>query len=135
MRDRRQCISDQNLFEANCIIAENEFQKLDKIIEYKTRVEPCRYIGYLIFGIFFTFMSINTVCHLFPHILLIFDGKTKYSYLDGLLQYIDSEPKATYVATFLFIFFGTYFLLCAQFGNIKVGLRFYQLQFYPITPR
>lgn len=91
---------------------------------YNERVEPCKYTGYLIFGIFMAIMSILMMVHIFNHIALIVNNKTVNPFLDKMLQDIQAS-KASFTGIIVFCYLGYYFLLCAQMGNIKIGLRFY----------
>ena len=82
LRMRQKLIADQNLFEANCIIAEDEFQRLDMIMEYEDSVEPCKYTFYLALGCFNAVMSILFMIHVYKHILMKVEGKTSDPFLD-----------------------------------------------------
>lgn len=53
---------------------------------YSERVEPCKYIGYLVFGIIMACMSIVMMVHIFNHIALIVDNKTVDPFLNKMLE-------------------------------------------------
>ena len=94
-------------------------------MEYSERVEPGKYGFYLVFGCFMAVMSIVMMTHIFDHIALIINGKTINPFLDAFLDIIQAS-RAKFLSIVVFCLIGFYFLYCAQKGNIKVGLRFYQ---------
>ena len=61
-------------------------------------------------------------------------NKSINSFMDGWLLLIENSP-VKFFATLLIIFTGYYFVLSAFKGNVKLGLRFFFISFYPLVPR
>jgi hypothetical protein len=55
-------------------------------------------------------------------------------FMDKYLVEIGQSP-VSFVATLLLIFTGAYFMYSAFKGNVKLGLRFYVVTFYPLMPK
>jgi hypothetical protein len=44
-------------------------------MEYKDRVEPCKYVGYLLFGLVMLGMNFVMITHIFDYVALEQNGK------------------------------------------------------------
>ena len=126
--------AEQHLFETNCAIAEREFQQLDKIASYNTRVEPLKYSMLLILGILMGGISVLVIIHTFCYVALKVDGKTVEPFLNDLLEQTEVS-RVGFLASVLLVAIGLFLTLCAVRGNVKLGLRFFFVSFYPILPK
>lgn len=50
------------------------------------------------------------------------------------VESLDNNPNLSFVGVVLFLAIGYYMWYAALMGNIKFGLRFFSLQFYPMMP-
>ena len=116
------------------MLAEEEFQKLDQIAAYNQKVDPCKYCLIMAFAIFALFLSIWYIVFTFMNVALLVNGRTVNDFMDGYLVYIENTP-VKFISTLLLIFTGYYLVLAAFKGNVKVGLRFFIVSFYPLVPR
>jgi len=116
------------------MLAEKEFQKLDMISSYGEKVEPIKYILKLCAGIFFAFMSVLSLTHWFAYIAIRVDDKPVRPVLNYWLESIEQSPVA-FLASVLFVLFGYYLVACTIKGNVKFGIRFFFITFYPIVPK
>lgn len=115
-------------------MAENLFQKLDKVSKYQERVEPCKYYMYLLWGILLLAMNLNMTIHLYKNLLTMVDKKTVSPWLNTPLIYI-RESYWNCLAPILLSIIGFYLLYCAFVGHNKFGQRFYSVNFYPLVER
>lgn len=67
------------------MVAEKEFQKLDRIASYNERVEPCYYVFLLIAGIGAALVSVLMMVHIFLSVALLVDSKTVNPFLNTFL--------------------------------------------------
>jgi len=125
---------DQHQFEINCMIAEREFQRLDKISAFSQKVEPCLYALKLVAGLIMFVISVILIVHTFCYVALKVDGKEVEPFLNFALELIEEGPVG-FMATVILVLIGLYFLLAACRGNVKLGLRFFFVSFYPIVPK
>lgn len=116
------------------MLAEQEFQKLDQIAAYNEKVDPCKYCLMMAFSVLAFFLSIWFITFTFMNVALQVNGRTINDFMDGYLVVIENSP-ASFIATLLLIFTGYYLTLAAFKGNVKVGLRFFVVTFYPLVPR
>lgn len=91
-RAKRTINTEQHLFETNCMLAEEEFQNLDRIASYNKKVDPCYYTGLLIFAIFALFLSLWFIIFEFMNIVLRVNGRTINSMFDGYLVALSQTP-------------------------------------------
>lgn len=104
-------------------------------MEYKERVEPCKYIGYLMFGLIMLAMNLVMITHIFNYVALEQNGKRQITpFLNQMLEKCQSS-QARFLAIVVFSLIGYYYLYCSHKGHTKSGLRFYFWQFYPIFPK
>lgn len=78
--------SEQHQFEINCVIAEREFQKLDRIASYSSKVEPLKYTLKLAVAIIVAALSVLISIHLYCNVALKVDGKTIEPFLNDMLE-------------------------------------------------
>ena len=116
------------------MIAEREFQKLDAIAAYGERVEPAWYWLYLVLGICCAVMNVVVMTHIFAYKALKTDGKNVNSFLNRWLENIEAGP-AGFCASILLVIIGWYLMAATQKGVTKLGMRFFFMDFYPITPK
>jgi len=55
-------------------------------------------------------------------------------YLNNMLETMYHYSNWSFMSILLFLFFGYYMFMCSVQGNIKFGLRFFSLNFYPLVP-
>lgn len=48
---------------------------------------------------------------------------------------LSESPNWSFLSSIFFCFFGFYFFYATCLGNIKFGLRFFSLSFYPMVPK
>lgn len=72
--------------------------------------------------------------HWFGYLALKVDGKPVWPALNDALEQIENSP-AGFLATVFFVLIGFYLVLATVRGNVKFGLRFFVVSFYPIVPR
>ena len=116
------------------MLAEREFQKLDMVSSYNTTVEPIKFYLKLALGIFMAAVSLLMVIHWFSYMALQVDGKHVWPFLNDYLEKIEQSP-AGFLATVFFVLIGFYFVAVTVRGNVKFGLRFFFVSFYPVVPR
>ncbi len=67
------------------MVAEKEFQKLDRIAAYNESVEPCYYVFLLIAGMGAALVSVLMMVHIFLAVALLVDNKTVNPFLNTFL--------------------------------------------------
>ena len=120
-----------NEYEANCILAEKEFNTLDSVSQYRNKVEPLKYALLLICGILCLIISLVIIVHLFLFLLLKVNGKPVHPFLNNFLEVIQ-DSKVAFLATVLFVLIGYYLMFSTFKGNVKLGMRFFCITFYPM---
>ena len=116
------------------MLAEREFNKLDNISAYKNKVEPCKYVWFWFLGCCSVVASIDMMIHIFMYAALRVDGKSLRPWINNVLEKI--EPTAVgFLASVFLVILCYYLVLAAVRGNMKFGLRFFFVSFYPIVPR
>lgn len=130
---RRNVQGRQNEFEANCILIEKDFQRLDQIASYKHKVEPMVYVFKLILGFVCIILSLILVIHIFCYLLLKVDGRPVNPFLNNLLELLE-QSKVSVLATILLALIGYYMMIAAIKGNVRVGMRVLCFTFYPLLP-
>ena len=116
------------------MVAEREFNTLDNVREYSKKVEPLWYCFKLLAGILLMILSLILVIHIFVTQLLQVNGKAVGPFLNDLLESLENS-SASFLATLMFTGIGFYLLFCTVKGNMKLGLRFFCISFYPMVPR
>ena len=94
-------------------------------------MEPLLYALYLVLGAICTVISVVMVIHMFLYLILNLNGKPIHAFLNNMLEDVENS-KASVFSTVLFAFIGYYLMLCAVKGNIRVGMRFFCVTFYPL---
>ena len=74
-KQRRGVQARQNEFEANCIMIEKDFTRLDQVAAYKHKVEPLLYVLKLVLGLLCIVISLIMAIHVFCYLLLKIDGR------------------------------------------------------------
>lgn len=116
------------------MLAEEEFQKLDRIASYNTKVDPCYYAALLALAVFALFLTIWFMVFTFMNVALKVKDRIINPMMDGYLVTIEKSP-VSFFSTLLIIFTGFYFVYAAFKGNVKLGLRFFVVSFYPLVPK
>lgn len=130
-RTQRSVKSEQHLFETNCMLAEQEFQELDRVASYNTMVDPCYYAFVMAVAVFGFFLTIWFMVFTFKNLAF---KEVLDPFMDGYLVSIEQSP-VSFFATLLLIASGFYFMYSAFKGNVKLGLRFFVVTFYPLVPK
>jgi len=132
-KQRRNVQGRQNQFEANCILIEQDFQRLDQVAAYKHKVEPMMYVLKLILGIICIVISLIMMIHIFCYLLLKVDGRPVEPFLNDMLEGLETS-NVSVVATILFALIGYYMMIAAIKGNVRIGMRVLCFTFYPLLP-
>ena len=101
---------------------------------YGQSVEPIKFVMKLLLGAFLAVCSLIILIHWFMYISLKVDGKPIKPFINAILEGIEASPAA-FLATVLFVLIGYYLILSAVRGNVKFGIRFFFVSFYPIVPK
>lgn len=133
--ENRKNTKAQHEFEANCILIEKEFERLTAVAQYKHRVEPFKYTCHLIAGIFFSIIFVMFFVQMFVAGSLKFDGKQRSPWLATELELLMQSPNWSFLSAICFSFWGYYLFYATVIGNIKFGLRFFSMTFYPLVPK
>jgi hypothetical protein len=115
-------------------LAEKEFQKLDDIASYNKKVEPLKYTCKLILAILMFMMSVLVLVHTFCYVALKVDGREVEPLLNDLVERLEVGP-VNFLSSVIIILVGMFLVVTALNGNIKLGLRFFFISFYPIVPK
>ena len=124
----------QHEFEANCIITEREFQCLHKVAQYNKKVEPCRYIARFILGLVGIIIFFVIFTQMWTGATLRSGGKIKSPYLSRDLELLYMDKNWSFLSIVGFCFFAGYMYYATFLGNVKFGLRFFSITFYPMVP-
>ena len=110
---KRKLNNEQHSFETNCQLIEAEFNKLDSVAAYASRVEPCKFFCYLLFGILMAIASLVFMTHIFCYLVVFKANGTPYNpFFNRMLSLIEAS-KVSFAAIPIFIIMGYYFLFCA----------------------
>jgi len=120
-RERRRAGRKVAEFEANCILAEQEFTRLDQTRQYRNKVEPILYWIYLILGILCIVISAIIVVHMFVYLIIKPNGQPLKPFLNAMLEDIETS-NASFFATVIFALIGYYIFACAFIGHVKIGM-------------
>lgn len=131
-KNRRFFNRDLTKFEARCLIAEREFVKLERISKI-SKVEPYWYVFKLILGIVLFLLTIVFIVHIFVWVLVRPGGNPKHPFFNNMLEGM-RKGHVQFLSTAVFAGIAVYLLLATIKGNIKFGLRFFCVTFYPIRP-
>ena len=97
-------------------------------------VDPLYYTGCLIVAVFALFLSLWYTIFLFMNVALKIDNAHLNMMMDGYLVALEKTP-VSFFATIALVFTGMYFIICSFMGNVKLGLRFFIVSFYPLVPK
>jgi len=124
----------QHEFEANCMLIEKDFEQLNMIAQYKHKVEPCRYTFNFLFGLIGLVVSMILFVQMWVAGTLRFEDRQHSPWLSTELDNMLRSPNWSFMSIIIFCFFATYLFYATLLGNIKFGLRFFSLSFYPLVP-
>jgi hypothetical protein len=133
--DGRKIQGDQNKFERDCELAEIEFKKLDQIAAYNLNVEPCKFVLWLVIGILFGIFSLVMMIHIFCNVAVFQANNVPSDPFLNTMFFKLEDSMLSVVTIPTMILCGYYFLLAAFKGNVKLGMRFLFVTFYPIQPK
>lgn len=104
------------------------------VSQYSKKVEPCKYTCNLIFGILSFGLLILFLTNMFIAGTLRYNGRQKDPGIIMMVENLTSSPNWSFIGPVLFIAIASYLFYATMVGNIKVGLRFFTIQFYPMIP-
>jgi len=104
------------------------------IAQYSQKVEPCKYTCKLLSATLLLAMSVVIIVHTFCFVALKVDDKTVEPFLNDILENLEKTP-AGFLASVIIAGIGIYLMVCAMRGNVKLGLRFFFISFYPVVPK
>ncbi len=104
---------------------------LENTARYRVKVEPILYALSLIAGLIFILCSIFLVIHIMVFMIIKTNGLPLDPFLNTLLNTIE-DSKASVFATVLFALIGYYMMFAAIKGNVRIGMRFFCVTFYPL---
>ena len=131
-KNRRVFNRDLNKHEIQCMIAEREFLLLEKITKI-SKLEPWLYVIKLVLGIFFILWSLVWLIHIILWVISKSVDDYVHPFLNGLLDGI-RQGNVEFLSTTLFALLAVFLLFSAIKGNVKFGLRFFWITFYPLRP-
>ena len=79
-------------------------------------------------------ISVITIIHTFCYVVLIVDDRTVEPFLNDLVERLEISPLG-FLSTVIMIAMGLFLCIAALNGNIKLGLRFFFVSFYPVVPK
>ena len=97
-------------------------------------MEPCYYLTKLFVGFLAFAWSVVMLTHFFLNVALKSDGKTIRPFLSDMLEKAE-QSVVGFFGTVLLVIIGAYLVVASIRGNVKFGLRFFFVNFYPIVPR
>ena len=122
----------QREYEVQCMLAEKEFDRLEKSASYYSKVEPMTDTIKLLAGLASIFITMAILIHIMVYILLQINDKSIHPFFNQTMQTLD-ELNLSFISNALFCFVGFYFMAAAVMGNIKFGLRIYSVPFFPMV--
>ena len=117
------------------MLAEEEFDKLNQIVQYSSKVEPMKFHCHLVTGVLLTVIFIIFFIHMFAAGSVMKDQKAIHPFLNMRLEKIYQNQNLGFMASVIFVVIGYYLLMCTMHGNLKVGIRFLAFTFYPVKPQ
>jgi len=97
-------------------------------------VEPIKYSLKLVAGILAFAVSCLLIIHTFCYVALKVDGKTVEPFLNDMFEQMETSPVG-FLSSVLLAALGIFLMVCALRGNVKLGLRFFFVSFYPVVPK
>ena len=79
-------------------------------------------------------VSVLLIVHTFCYVALKVDGKTVEPLLNDMFEEMETSPVG-FLSSILLAFFGIFLMVAAIRGNVKLGLRFFFVSFYPVVPK
>lgn len=117
------------------MIIEKDFRKLSMTAQYRTKVEPLKFTCYFLAGIFSLIFGFLLYLHIWLNGLQSMGNKQWGIMFNLSLESMYSNPNTKFLAILFFVLIGAWLFLLVLHGNIKFGLRFFSLSFYPLVPR
>lgn len=129
----RKLSSEQRQFESQCIIAETKFNYLQQIYQYNVKVEPMKYHFQLVLGILMGILSIVLMIHIFCNVAIRGDSEklSSHPFLTNMLFRMENSV-VSFATIPCLLLIGYYMLAAAWKGNVKLGMRFLVVTFYPL---
>ena len=97
-------------------------------------VEPIKYWCKLFLAILVIACSVILIIHTFCYVALKVDGKEVEPFLNDMVEKMEIS-RVGFLAPVTLSAIGLFFVICAIRGNVKMGLRFFFVSFYPILPK
>ena len=97
-------------------------------------MEPCKFVFYLMFGILMAIASVIFITQIFTDMIVLKGSKVTNQFLNNMLFRMQESP-VYFLTIVVFILMGYYVLFSATKGNIKLGMRFFFISFYPIKEK
>jgi len=66
---------------------------------------------------------------------LRFEGRQKSPYISTVLDNMVRDETWSFLSVIIFMMIAVYMFYATFLGNVKFGLRFFSLSFYPMVPR
>jgi hypothetical protein len=80
-------------------------------------------------------LSVLFIVHIFCYLVVFNQFKVaSQPFFNNMLAMME-DSVMSFAAIPLFLLMGYYFLFCAHKGNIKLGMRFLFVTFYPVKPK
>jgi hypothetical protein len=80
-------------------------------------------------------LSILFIVHIFCYLVVFNQFKvSSQPFFNNMLAMME-DSVMSFAAIPIFLLMGYYFLFCAHKGNIKLGMRFLFVTFYPVSPK
>ena len=85
-------------------------------------------------AILFFILSVLVIIHTFCYVALKVDGREVEPFLNDLVERLQVSVLG-FLSTVIIVTIGLFLVIAALNGNIKLGLRFFFISFYPIVPK
>jgi len=102
---------------------------------YRDRVEPLKYTCHFILMCVFVVVFFIVYSQFWVAGTLRFFEKQYDPFMNDWCEDLHQSKNFSFLGPVLFIVIGYYIFACAVHGNIKFGLRFFTLNFYPMVPQ
>jgi hypothetical protein len=107
---------------------------LNQVAQFNKKVEPMRYACNFLTGVVTAVISLIVFIHMWVAGTLRNDNRQLDPYLNQMLDNMYEYSNWSFMSILFFLFFGYYLFFATMQGNIKFGLRFFSLNFYPLVP-
>lgn len=108
-------------------VLEREYIKLVKLSKFNKFIEPMKYYLKLALGIFCIILDLVIIVQLVGCQLIMPSDEERcaYDYLNTFIKLLSRDSVGLgFITTAIILIFSVYLLLCAYYGNFKLGVRF-----------